>query len=119
MFIDPSVITINAIAQSLARTSMGVNSGILSKDDGTHRLSISHSLGKVNQRSIRLDRRSVVADPLTTGNFFETNEAVWLVSRTPQSGVSLGSQKQLVDGFLAFLTASSGANVARLLAGES
>lgn len=119
MFADPQSITVNAIAQSLARTSMGTNAGAFSKDDGTHRLTLSHNLGKFNQRLIRLDRRLTVADPLTTGNFYETSDSVWLVSRTPQSGVSLASQKQLVDGFLAFLTASSGAKVTQLLAGES
>lgn len=119
MFADPLSITVNAVAQSLARTSMGTNAGAFSKDDGSHKLAIAHSLGKFNQRVIRFDRRSTVADPLTTGNFYETTDSVWLVTRTPQSGLSLAAQKQLIDGFLTFLTASSGANITKLLAGES
>lgn len=119
MFSEPISITVNAVAQSMNRTAMGVNSGAFAKDDGSHRLSISHSLGANNQRIIRFDRRSTVADPLTTGEFFETTDSVWLVSRTPKSGLSLVTQKQLVDGFLTYLQASSGAAVTKLLGGES
>lgn len=119
MFADPSTVTVNSVAQSLLRTGVGTNSGVLTKDDGTFKLSISHSLGSFNQRVIRLDRRSTVADPLTTGNFYETTDSCWFVTRTPRSGLSLAVQKQLPDGLLAFLTASTGANLAKLLAGES
>jgi hypothetical protein len=119
MFAEPIVVTVNAIAQSLNRTSMGANSGAFSKDDGNFKLTIAHTLGKVNQRTIRLDRRQTVADPLTTGEFFETTDSVWIVSRTPASGLTLATQKQLTDGFLAYLQASSGAAVTKLLGGES
>nr|UJQ85396.1 MAG: hypothetical protein 2 [Leviviridae sp.] len=99
---------------------MGANSGAFSKDDGSYKLNFSHSLqGGFNQRLVRLDRRQTVADPLTTGEFYETTDSVWLVSRTPKAGVSLAAQKQLIDGYLAWLTASSGAAITKLLAGES
>lgn len=119
MFSDPISITVNAVAQTLNRTSMGVNSGAFRKDDGTHALSISHNLGKNNQRIIRLDRTQTVTDPFTTGEFLTASDSVWLVTRTPQSLLTITQQKHLIDGFLTYLQASSGAAVTKLLNGES
>lgn len=120
MLTDPQSITVNAVAQSLKRTSSGVNSGAFTTNDGTHKLVVSHSLGSNNQRMIRLDRVQTVANPLTTGEFFETTDSIWIVSRTPKVGVlTVVQQKQLVDGFLTYLAASSGAVITQLLGGES
>jgi hypothetical protein len=121
MFADPYIVTVNAVAQSMSRTSMGNNSATYRKDDGLYRLSISHQLGKsFNQRVIRLDRSTLVSDPFTTGNQLYADESVWLVSKSPSGNlVTVANQKQLVDGFLAKLTASSGADITKLLAGES
>ncbi len=120
MLTDPQSITVNAIAQSLKRTSMGTNSGAFATNDGTFKLTVSHSLGNVNQRLIRLDRVQTVANPLTTGEYFEAPDSVWLVSRTPKVGaLTVAVQKQLIDGFIAALSASSGALITQLLGGES
>lgn len=119
MLADPTI-TINAVAQALKRTSMGANSGAFATNDGLHTLTVSHNLGNYNQRMIRLDRKQTVANPLSTGEFFEATDSVWLVSRTPKAGtLTVVQQKQLVDGYLAFLTASSGAVITQLLGGES
>lgn len=113
-------VTVNAIAQNLKRTAMGTNSGALMTNDGTHRVSISHQLGATNQRLIRLDRVQTVANPLSTGEFLEIPDSVWLVSRTPKPGLlTVVQQKQLIDGFIAALTASSGALITQILGGES
>lgn len=119
MFSDPISVTINAVANSLARTGQGINQGAFSKDDGLVKASIAHTLGKNNQRVIRLDRTQTVADPLSTGNSFNVTDSVWLVTRTPAVGLTVAQQKQLVDGFIAYLSASSGAAITKLLGGES
>nr|UJQ85610.1 MAG: hypothetical protein 2 [Leviviridae sp.] len=119
MLADPTF-TINAVAQALKRTGMGPNSGSFATNDGLHKLNVSHSLGSANQRMIRLDRVQTVANPLSTGEFFEAADSVWLVSRTPRVGaLTVVQQKHLVDGFLAGLSASSGALITQLLGGES
>jgi len=119
MFADMTV-TVNAVAQNLKRTSMGTNSGEFKTNDGTHRLTINHSLGGSNQRMIRLDRIQTVANPLSTGEFLEVADAIWLVSKSPKVGLlTVTTQKQLVDGFITYLTASSGAALTQLLGGES
>jgi hypothetical protein len=117
---DPQAVTVNAIAQSLKRTGMGPNSGSFMTNDGAFKLTVSHNLGSVNQRLIRLDRTQTVANPLTTGEYFETTDSVWLVSRTPKVGtLTVVQQKHLVDGFLAALSASSGALITQILGGEA
>jgi hypothetical protein len=100
---------------------MGTNNGAFATNDGLFRLTISHSLSKAaNQRMIRFDRTQTVANPLSTGEFLTVPDSVWIVSRTPQVGLlSVTTQKQLTDGFLTFLQASSGAAVTQLLGGES
>nr|UJQ85985.1 MAG: hypothetical protein 2 [Leviviridae sp.] len=119
MIADPTF-TINSIAQVLKRTGMDRNSGTFRTNDGSHSLTISHNLGNVNQRMIRLDRVQTVANPLTTGEFLEVSDSVWLVSRTPKVGyLSVAVQRQLTDGFLTGLQASSGALLNSLLGGES
>jgi hypothetical protein len=117
---DPQAVTVNAVAQSLKRTGMGPNSGTFMTNDGAFKLTVSHNVGNVNQRLIRLDRTQTVANPLTTGEYFETTDSVWLVSRTPRVGtLTVVQQKHLVDGFLVALQASSGALISQILGGES
>ncbi len=121
MFAEPVSITINAVAQSLNRTGMGPNNGAFMTNDGLHRLTISHGvIAGANQRVIRLDRKQTVSNPLSTGEYFDTTDQVWLVSRTPLAGaLTVTQQKQLIDGYLSYLTASSGAAITKLLGGES
>jgi len=119
MFADPQSVTINAVANSLPRTSSGTNSGVFTKDDGLVRLSFSHQLGKRTRRLARLDHAKIAADPLLAGVNVKANMAVYLVVDIPETGYTLAEQKQVVDGLTAYLTASSGANVTKLLGGES
>jgi len=119
MFSDPQSVTINAVANSLPRTSSGSNSGVFTKDDGLVRMSISHTLGKRNRRLVRLDHAKIAADPLLAGVNVKASMAVYLVIDTPETGYSITEIKQVTDGFAAFLTASSGANVTKVLGGES
>jgi hypothetical protein len=118
-YADPQSITVNAVAQSLPRVSSGVNTGAFSKDDGTYKLSVSHSYGKRTRRVIRLDASQIAADPLMAGVNVKANAAVYLVVDAPITGYTNATLKQVCDGFLAFLTASSGAKVSQLLGGEN
>lgn len=120
MFAEPITITVNAVAQVLNRTGTGVNLGNFAKDDSLVKLSMAHTLGKsFNQRVIKLDRTQTVADPLATGIYTNVTDSVWLVTRTPVVGLTVTQQKNLTDGFLTYLQASSGAALTKLLGGES
>jgi len=45
--------------------------------------------------------------------------SVYIVADVPLQGYSVTEQKQIVDGLVAYLTASTGAQVAKLLGGEN
>lgn len=119
-FSDPQSVTINAVANSLPRTSFGVNSGTFQKDDGLVKLSVSHSYGKANtRRVIRLDHSKIAADPLQASINVKLGMSAYLVVQTPPAGYSITEAKQIVDALTGYLTASSGARTTQLLGGES
>lgn len=119
MFADPQSVTINAVANSLPRTTAGVDAGNFTKDDGNVKLSIKHTYGSRNRRLARLDHRKVAADPLATGYNKEYSMAAYVVFDVPSVGYTVAEAKQVIDGLTAWLTASTGANVTKLLGGEA
>jgi hypothetical protein len=118
-FSDPQSVTINAVAQSLPRVSSGEDKGAFRKDDATVGLKVSHSYGKRVRRVIRLDHQKVATDPLVPTQNAPYSMSISLVVDAPPVGYTVAEQKQIVDGLTAYLTASSGANVTKLLGGES
>lgn len=118
-FSDPQTVTINAVAQTLPRTASGVTSSIYTKDDGNVKLTISNQSGKRNRRTIRLDHRKIAADPLLGSVNIEYSMSTYLVVDVPKIGYTIAEAKQIVDALSAYLTASSGGNVTKLLGGES
>lgn len=118
-FADPQTVTINSVAQTLARTGTGPTSGIFAKDDGTVKLSVAHAVNKRARRTIRLDHEKVVPDPLFPASNVPRSMSVYLVVDGPLTGYSIAELKQNIDGFLTYLSASSGAKITQLLGGEN
>jgi len=118
-FADPQSVTINAVAQTLPRTSSGVSNGVFTKDDASVVLTVSHQKAGIrNRRMIRLDHSKIAPDVYTSENMRHTT-SVWLVADVPANGYTVAEQKQIVDALTAYLTASSGAKVTQLLGGEN
>lgn len=118
-FADPQSVTINAIANSLARVPSAPNSGAFLKDDGLVGLNITQNMGKRNRRTIRLNHSKIAADPLLAGVNVKASMSVSLTVDAPLTGYTVAEVKQIVDGLTAYLTASSGAKVTQLLGGEA
>lgn len=118
MFSDPQSLTINAVPHSLPRVSSGSTSGIFRKDDGTVKLTISHAENKRLRRMARVDHSKLATDPYVAGNQLPVNMAVYLVADVPLLGYSVVEQKQVIDAFAVWMTASSGANITKFLGGE-
>jgi len=118
-YADPQSVTVNAIPISMPRTSSGTNAGAFTSNDGGYKLSVSHTYGKRTRRLIRLDNTKIVADPIFSGNNLRVSAGCYLVVDAPISGYSPAELKLMVDGFLAALTASSGAKITQLLGGEN
>jgi len=118
-FADPQSVTINLVAQTLPRTSSGVNTGSFTKDDGNVKLEVSHQYGKRNRRAIKLTHRKIAADPLISSQSILYSMSTTLVVDTPVTGYTVTEAKQIVDALTAYLTASTGARVTQLLGGEN
>lgn len=118
MFSDPQSVTINAVANSLARVGASGTTGIFRKDDSTVKLNIQHTEGNRSRRMVRLDHSKLASDPYVTGNQTPVRMATYLVVDVPILGYTVAEQKQVVDGLTLFLTTGSGAAVTKLLGGE-
>lgn len=117
-FADPQTVTINAVPITLARVSFGTSGGAFGASDGLTKLSIANTNGSRVRRMIRLDNSKIAADPLLAGVNVKAGMSVYLVADVPLTGYTVAEQKFVVDGFTAYLTASSGAKVTQFLAGE-
>jgi len=117
-FADPQTITVSAVAQVLARTGFLPSAGVFTKDNGDYKLSIANTYAKRTRRSIRLDFSKVAADPLISAQNIKYGMSAYLVVDIPVTGFTIAEQKAQIDGFLAYLTASSGAKITQFLGGE-
>lgn len=118
-FADPQSVTVNAVAQSMPRTGSGSGSGTWRKDDGTYDLAVNHSYGKRTRRVIRFNGNKIAADPFDTTRNERVSMSVYLVVDVPTQGYTTAEQKLVVDGFIDYLDAASGAKVTQLLGGEN
>jgi hypothetical protein len=118
-FADPQSITINAVATSLPRTGQGASNGTFSSNDGLIKQTVSHAYGKRTRRTFRIDHSKVAADPFLAGVNTKYSMSAYVVVDVPVTGYTVTEAKQVVDGLMAALTASSGAKITQLLGGES
>jgi hypothetical protein len=118
-FSDPQSVTIGGATTSLARVSSGDNTGTLSSDDQNVKLTASHSYGKRTRRTIRIDHRKVAADPLQADQNLNYSMACYIVVDVPTVGYTPAEAKEVMDGLLANLAASSSANQVKFLGGQS
>jgi hypothetical protein len=119
MFQDPQSVTINAVANSLPRVTTRDNTSVYSKDDGNVKLTVSSAYGKRTRRTARIDFRKTAQDPLFPAQNTPYSMSTYIVADVPTSGFTIVEQKQIIDALTAWLTASTGANVTKLLGGES
>jgi hypothetical protein len=118
-FSDPQTVTINAIDNTLPRTGSGMDSGVFSKDDGSVVLSVRHRYGRRTRRELRLQHSKVAPDPLISAQNIKHSLTIYFAIDTPVTGYTVTEAKQIGDALVAYLTASSGANLTKLLGGES
>lgn len=116
---DPQSVTINAIAHSLARVGFGENSGSFQSNDSLVKLGVSSAYGRRTRRSIRIDFSKIAPDPLISDTNVIYSMSNYMVVDTPVTGFTVVEAKQVVDGFIAYLSAGSGAVITQLLGGEN
>jgi hypothetical protein len=118
-FADPQSVTVNSVAQSMPRTGSGNGTGTFTEADGTNSLTISHSYGKRTRRTIRFNDKKIATNPYDTTLNQDVSCSVYLVVDAPIQGYTLTELGYVVDGFLAYLSASSYAKVTQFLGGEA
>ena len=120
-YTDPQSVTINAVAVSLPRTGIGPSSGSFQSNDGLVRLSIAHQStnAKRHRHTIRIDHAKIAADPFVGTTNARYNMQAYMVVDVPIVGYTVAEAKQVVDELVAYLAASTGANVTKLLGNES
>lgn len=112
--IDPQ--SINSV--SVPRTGTAENGATYRSADGTAVFSIQHAYGRRVRRTVRYEHAKIAADPLTAQNA-RVGATVYMVVDAPREGYTVAEQNALVTAFAAWLTASTGANMAKVLGGES
>jgi hypothetical protein len=118
VFSDPQSVTISGSAKSLNRTSSVENGARFATSDRTHRMSVQHSYGKRQRHTLRLEVDTVTASPLISGQNL-LNSASYILTADLPNGYDTVAAKAAIDGLLANLSASTGANITKLVGGES
>lgn len=116
MFTDPQSVTIDAVPISMPRISSDGTKALYSAADESLKMTISHQESKGRtRRMVRLDKRVVAADPLTSVNEYKSC-GVYLVIDEPEFGFTDDAIDDVVQGFKTWL---STANVTKVLGSES
>lgn len=119
-FADPQSMTVvGSSATSLPRTASGVNSGAFQNSDGTQKLSVSHTYGKRTRRVVRVDLSKIAADPFVAGQNNTVSMSAYVVIDIPKQGYTVAEQTTAVAGLASYLTASTNAQLIKLLGGEN
>lgn len=116
---DPKTVTINAVATPLPRITTKDNASVYQKDDSSVKLTVSQSYGKRKGTLVRFDFQKTAADPLISAQNIIYTESVSIVVNRPLVGYTNAETKLNVEGALSFLTASSGADLTKVLGGEN
>lgn len=116
MFAEPQTITVNAVAVPLPRIQSSPT-GVFSDAEDKYRLTVAHNRSNRLRTTVRLDNAKIAADPLTAENA-DFQMSCQLAIVTPLRGYTVTEAKQIVDALTGWLTATSGANVTKLLGKE-
>lgn len=118
MYSDPQSVTISGSAKTLNRLNSTPQGSGWSTADRAHKMSIAHTYGRRDRHTVRFQFDSLVANPLVSGQNVNQSMSVYLTADVPP-GYDTATAKAVIDGFLANMTASTGANITKLLGGES
>jgi len=116
---DPNSITIGGVTTPLPRTSVDEDRSEYTSADGLIQLTASHDYGKRVRRMIRIDTSKLTSDPFKPAENVKVGMSVYTVFDLPPAGFSNADALAAWVGFNTLLTATSNANISKLLGGES
>lgn len=107
MLADPQSVTINAVATSLPRTSMGPTVNVYTAADGnTSMTTKQNQTGSRFRREVRLSQKKIAADPISSVNK-EIGVSVYLVIDEPKAGFTDTEIKYLISALTGWLTSAN------------
>lgn len=118
-FADPQSINISGTTTSLPRTGSGNGVGQFTSNDGAQTLSITQQSGKRIRRVALANLKKYSVNPLDTTLNVPVNASVSLVINQPVQGFTVAELTTMCTGLFTSLTASTNANLIKLLGGES
>lgn len=118
-FADPQKVKIAGVETSLPRVSTGKYESIYASSDGNIELVASTSNGKRTRATIRINHKKITADPFIPTTNVSVGSSIYVVFDSPVVGYSDKELKEIWDGFIEALQASSSLLITKLLGGES
>lgn len=119
MLTDPQSITLSQGTKSAPRLLTGTARGRFASSDGTAVVEVETSTTGSRKRTvIRAEDRKIAADPLTAVNV-QLSAGVTLTINRPIVGFSEEDTLAVAKGLVGWLTASSDANLKKVIAGEN
>lgn len=117
MFADPQSITVNGVAKTLPRVSIGNNEATYRSADDVWQMRIAHTTSKGRKRRMVEIRETIIAaDPLTAENTSQYART-YIVIDEPAFGFSDTTLKYDLNALRDW--AGAGTNADKLLGGES
>jgi hypothetical protein len=115
-FADPTTVTVNSVAQSLARVGSNLGTrGSFSTSDKVYSFAVTQNQTTARfRREIRLTKKAIAADPISAVNK-EVTASIIIAVDTPKWGFTDAEYKQMIDGLMAYFVT---ARQTQLLTGE-
>jgi hypothetical protein len=119
-YTDPQAITVDAVPYSLPRVLTGTTVGRFVSADATRELTIDPRGSAKRRRNVaRFYTKRNAVDPLGSGLSIPVQSMVSITIDRPTSGVTDADVEKDLLGVIAWLTASTNANLKKLVAGEN
>jgi hypothetical protein len=119
MLTEPQSVTTDA-AHSMPRVGMGASSGEFENSTDGYSFVITHDYSSSRQRHVVwLEQVKIVTDPLFSTQNKQVVARATITVSAPMSGFTPTQLKELAKGLIGNLTASSDANLVKIIGGES
>lgn len=118
MLSDPQSITIDGTATSLPRVLTGTREGLFESPNLSLSVETTAKNGRVRTVA-RMQAEKITTDPLVATTNVLVSDSVAITINRPLNGFSDDDIVKQVTGFIGWLTASTNANLKKIVAGEN
>jgi len=117
MFTEPQSVLVSGASKSMNRVAFGDRKGVFDNPTTGHQLTVSHTSGKRNRRTVRLDITKTAADPLLDGVSKQYSMSAYLVIDHPLVGFTAAETEANAKAIVDWLAVAG--NLTKVVGGES